>query len=176
MAPKTKKEEGKEMASKAPGRKIIEVYVVPMKKFAFLVKSRDPQGNFIPLIDPMSRVQKLMEDGTPIYIEKTIQFENIVNNVQKGCLSQYIVYEDTPAEIAERLAELHDDGRSSVMTREEWIREKNPDHYNEIQRRKSLESELEAKYIPVIEKQNSAIDDMQKKIDELTSLLEANTK
>lgn len=173
MPPKTKKEDIKEKKS---GRKIVEVYVVPMKKYAFLVKTRDSEGKFIPLIDPVSRVQKLMEDGTPIYIEKTICFENIVNNVQKGCLSQYIVYEDTPAEIAERLLELHSDGRSSVITREEWIQEKNPDHYNEIQRRKALESELEAKYIPVIEKQNSAIDEMQKKIDELTSLLEANTK
>lgn len=145
----------------------IEIYVAPMKTLSFVVKILDESGKLVPMIDPHSRAQKLMEDGTPCWVEKTIKFNNVVENVSKGALCEYKVYDDTPAYIRERLEELHADSRSSVMTREEWIQERNPEYYNEIQRRKSLEKELSEKYLTTISEKDRELAEMRAKLAEL---------
>ena len=152
---------------KTEERKLIQTYVVPLKLFSFSVKVLDEAGNLVPLRDPHSRAQRLLDDGTPLFIEKTYTFTNVIDSLSKGTMSIFNVYSDTPANVRKRIEELHADRKSSVMTREEWIKERNPEQWEEIQRRKTLENEVGQKYLSTIESQAAEIAEMKAKLAKL---------
>ena len=154
-------------------RKIEKVYVAPIKKFSFTVPELDEKGKKIPKTDPISGVH-LRIDERPQYYERLLEFPNVINNVQKGCLSQYIVYKDTPQVVKDRLAVLCKDGSSSVTTKEEWIKIHNRPQWEEIQRREKLELELASRteevkkpLLETITAKDSQISELLNKVKEL---------
>ena len=152
-------------------RVLIETYVANTKGYAFNVIVEDDDGRPVPLIDNVTKAQKISTEGERLYVTKSINFTNVVRDPNYGTRCIYNVYSYTPSNIVNRLKELHADGQTAVQTKEEWIKEKNPAQWEEIQARKALESDLENKYSGVITSQQGEIDRLNAEIAKLNGNL-----
>jgi hypothetical protein len=166
--------------------KVIETYVVQMKMHTFTAPILDDNGEPIPMRDPVTN-QHLRVNNRPLYLEETVKFVNIVDNVRKGCLCQYKVTSETPQAIADALAKFCATPNNPVITQDDWIKNHNPQQFAEIERRRKLEKEVEEAYLrgkaeggdnidlevandnlkDEVETKNTEISELEKKVAEL---------
>lgn len=118
-------------------KEVIETYVVPKNKASFDVKVLE-DGKEILKTHPDTGAP-IRFNGRKQYEEETISFSNVISNFRKGCLCQYLVYEDTPKHIVKRLKELAKDRSSGVLTHDQWLEKYNPAAFEELIRREEAE-------------------------------------
>lgn len=121
------------------------VYLAKAKRMSFTVAEIDGDGKPVPVFDPITG-HHVRINGKPQHYEQTVTFQPVITSVSRGVLSRYVVDENTPEVVAKKLEELSKDGRSSVMTEENYIKIHNPEQFKEIERRKELEAKYKAEY------------------------------
>lgn len=123
----------------------IETYVAPVKKLCFSMPVLDEEGEPVIKRNPNTKEVFYTPKGVPETLERVIEFVNIINNPSKGFLCHYVVTEKTPKAIADYLKEAAVNRKHDIVTHETYLKTKNPAQYKEIQRRKALAAEYDAK-------------------------------